>query len=88
MSKEWLKSLPLGAIILAPYQGYVEELKVVRTVKPNNRITSVLIKRPHLQQCLPMTEDGDKYVGFQFSAKVGKTFHEFAKWKVIFPASE
>ena len=85
MSEAWLKSLPLGAIILAPYQNYTEELRVVRAYKPNYRRVSVLIKRPHLKQLLPMTPVNDDYVQYQFSSHAGNTHHDFRRWTVIFP---
>lgn len=85
MSSDWLKSLPLGAIILAPYQGYIEELKVIRAHNPKRQLLSVLIKRPHLKQCLPMTAFGDNFVQYQFCSRVGNTHHDFRKWEVKYP---
>lgn len=83
MSTEWIRSLPLGAIILAPYRGIVEELTVVRTATKSPRYISVLVKRPHLKVPLPIRAV-DNLVSYQFEAR--RRLYDYRKWKVIYPS--
>lgn len=84
MSKSavWLQSLQVGDIIQAVWRGEPEDLLVIRGCHTKRNKPSVLIKRKHLKQNLPMTERGD-YVSYQFSCKVGNEYFDFTRWNVV-----
>jgi hypothetical protein len=85
MSEEWLKSLPVGTTLYAPYHEHIEELQVVRAYNNKRALISVLVKRPHLKQMLPITPVNDKYIQYQFKPSTGNEHHEFSKWKIVLP---
>jgi hypothetical protein len=80
-SAKWLQTLQEGDVLSIDYEGYEEELLVVRKPKKWGTRWSVVLKRPHLKQLLPMTERGD-YVQYQLCPHHGNRHWNISDFKV------
>jgi len=74
-------SLRVGDVLLAPHNGGVEELVVMREVLPRRARASVTVKRKFLKAPFFLTEYGD-FVEFMWSCHWGKSTEDFTKWTV------
>jgi hypothetical protein len=86
-SREWLMSLRVGDVILAPHSGAIEELLVVREVLPRRERAGVVVKRKFLKAPFFLTEYGE-HVEFMWSCHWGKSAEDFTKWEVRRAPSE
>lgn len=82
-----MRGLQPGDKCFVMYQGYEEELEIVRGFKVRGGRYSdvsynVQFKRPHLKQHNCITAEGD-YVGVQMSCKNGKLQLDWRTWRVV-----
>lgn len=83
----FMRGLQPGDKCYVMYQGYEEELEIVRGFNArggtySDRRYSVKFKRPHLKQQHYITAEGSD-VGVQMSCKVGKIHLDWRTWRVV-----
>ena len=80
-SSKWLQTLREGDVLVIYYEGYDEELTVVRGPRKWGTRYSVLLKRPHLKQELPMTERGE-FLQYQLCPHHGNRHWNISDFRV------